>query len=81
MSQSDSERYDYRIVLEQPNGEMLPLGPQGSDLTGARERLQEILDDPETTYPRGWIERRPESAWETFCAAQLPLSRESDSNG
>jgi hypothetical protein len=64
--------YEYRIVLEQPNGETLPLRPQGADLARAKERLQEILDDPDTTYPKGWIERRDPNAWQTFTAAQTP---------
>lgn len=67
--------YDYRIVLEQPNGEPLPLMAQGSDLECASERLQEILDDPDTTYPKGWVERRPWDSWQTFCPAQVPTAK------
>lgn len=66
-----TESYDYRIVLEQPNGATLPLSPQGGDLLGVRTRLREILDDPQTTYPKGWIERRPD-AWQTFERAFIP---------
>jgi hypothetical protein len=63
--------YDYRIVLENPDGTRMNTMPQGSDLDGARQRLQEILDDPDTNYPKGWVERRP-NVWQTFCAAQQP---------
>jgi hypothetical protein len=72
MTPRDLTKYDYRIVLEKPNGERLPLVSQGSDLIGARERLQEILDDPQLIFPKGWLERRPLDAWQTFCAAQTP---------
>jgi hypothetical protein len=67
----DTQMYDYRIVLEHPNGERFALMTQGSDLARAKRRLQDILDDPDTIYRKGWIERRPDT-WQTFCAAQLP---------
>jgi hypothetical protein len=67
--------YDYRIVLESPDGGRIELVPQAGDVEGARQRLQDILDDPDTNFPRGWLERRPRDSWQTFCAAQQPKAR------